>query len=235
VPVLLLRLSGPLQSWGTSSRFLVRDTAAEPSKSGVIGLLCAACGVPRDDDETVARLATLRLGVRVEREGVPLTDFQTVGGGRLPDGPYGVATAGGERGKTVLSPRHYLTGAEFLVGLESDEEAWLVALDHALRHPVWPLYLGRRSCPPGVPPPLGVSGGDLADVLTEWPWSSVNSRETTVGGGVRLVVESDDPADEPRLDCPVSFRSEDRRYRLRRVRTTWLATDQLRKEGTPFI
>ena len=44
---LLLRLEGPLQSWGTSSRFPQRDTGFEPSKSGVIGLLCAALGKPR--------------------------------------------------------------------------------------------------------------------------------------------------------------------------------------------
>ena len=40
--VLLLRLAGPMQAWGTQSRFTVRDTGLEPSKSGVIGLLCAA-------------------------------------------------------------------------------------------------------------------------------------------------------------------------------------------------
>ena len=31
--VLLLRLAGPMQSWGTDSRFSHRDTRAEPSKS----------------------------------------------------------------------------------------------------------------------------------------------------------------------------------------------------------
>jgi CRISPR system Cascade subunit CasD len=37
--VLLLRLAGPMQAWGTQSRFVNRDTELEPSKSGVIGLL----------------------------------------------------------------------------------------------------------------------------------------------------------------------------------------------------
>ena len=46
---LLLRLAGPMQSWGTQSRFTIRDTGYEPSKSGVIGLLCAALGKPRDE------------------------------------------------------------------------------------------------------------------------------------------------------------------------------------------
>ena len=44
---LLLRCIGPLQSWDTQSRFDVRTTGREPSKSGIIGLICAALGRPR--------------------------------------------------------------------------------------------------------------------------------------------------------------------------------------------
>ena len=47
---LLLRLAGPMQSWGTQSRFTIRDSGLEPSKSGVIGLLCAALGKPRTEE-----------------------------------------------------------------------------------------------------------------------------------------------------------------------------------------
>ena len=54
---LLMRLAGPMQSWGTQSQFRERDTGLEPSKSGVIGLLCAALGRPRE--ESVADLAAL--------------------------------------------------------------------------------------------------------------------------------------------------------------------------------
>ena len=60
--VLLLRLAGPMQSWGTQSRFTHRDTDLEPSKSGVIGLLCAAMGKPRDDLTAIKRLAGLEDG-----------------------------------------------------------------------------------------------------------------------------------------------------------------------------
>ena len=45
---LFLRLEGPLQAWGVQeSKFVVRRTAEAPTKSGVIGLLCAALGVSR--------------------------------------------------------------------------------------------------------------------------------------------------------------------------------------------
>jgi CRISPR system Cascade subunit CasD len=45
--VLLLRLSAPMQAWGIQSRFGVRDSTREPSKSGVIGLLAASQGRSR--------------------------------------------------------------------------------------------------------------------------------------------------------------------------------------------
>ena len=57
----------PMQSWGTKSQFASRDTAMEPTKSGVVGLLAAALGVPREEDDDIQRLARMRMGVRVDR------------------------------------------------------------------------------------------------------------------------------------------------------------------------
>src|SRR5437016_606458 len=95
---LLLRLAGPMQSWGTRSRFDDRDTERFPSKSGVIGLLCAALGRPRA--ASVDDLAALRMGVRADRPGVLSTDFHTAGGG---PGAMGVAKASGASPATVVS------------------------------------------------------------------------------------------------------------------------------------
>ena len=40
---LFLRLEGPLQSWGShESKFVIRRTGEAPTKSCVVGLLCAA-------------------------------------------------------------------------------------------------------------------------------------------------------------------------------------------------
>ena len=74
---LLLRLAAPLQAWGADSKFETRKTNREPTKSGVIGLLAAALGLRRDESEALARLAQLRFGVRVEREGQLLVDYHT--------------------------------------------------------------------------------------------------------------------------------------------------------------
>ena len=101
--VLLLRLAGPMQSWGVQSRFSVRDTGLEPSKSGVVGLLCAAFGRPREAPLT--DLTALRLGVRVDREGRMAKDYHTTGGQREgAPGSHGVLRADGSISKTLYSP-----------------------------------------------------------------------------------------------------------------------------------
>src|ERR1019366_10448139 len=106
---LLLRLAGPMQSWGLDSRFDdLRDTGLEPSKSGVLGLVCAALGKPGDDQPgywpSLAELVSLRMGVRVLREGTLRVDFQTAGGGEFGRKSYGVWKASGTTGGTVVSP-----------------------------------------------------------------------------------------------------------------------------------
>ena len=162
MPTLLLRLAGPMQSWGTTSRFDERDSQLEPSKSGVLGLVCAALG--RDRAESVEDLARLRMGVRVDREGLLMRDYQTA---------TGVMTAAGkvDLKRTVVSPRYYLADAVFLVGLEGEDRELLDRIHAALRCPVWPLSLGRKSFPPGEPVWLaeGIREAPLAETLRQWP------------------------------------------------------------------
>ena len=112
---LLLRLAAPMQAWGSDSRFEVRRTGREPTKSGVIGLLAAALGRSRAD--SIDDLCQLRFGVRVDQEGQLLRDFHTA--------HQGTKTA-------YVTQRYYLCDAVFLVGLESEDEEWLQELDRAL-------------------------------------------------------------------------------------------------------
>ena len=79
MPTLLLRLVGPMQSWGTTSRFDQRDTGKEPSKSGIIGLLAAARGIDRENWTDLKPLTRLNMGVRHDRPGIPKCDYQTAG------------------------------------------------------------------------------------------------------------------------------------------------------------
>src|SRR3989304_5384110 len=120
---LLLRLVAPMQSWGVQSDFTHRDTGLEPSKSGVIGLWGAALGKPGDEDHpdnrdkpSLVQLAQLRMGVRMDREGLLKRDYHTAG-----KGGYLKASGNIEKKDLIVSERFYLADAAFLVGLESDD------------------------------------------------------------------------------------------------------------------
>ncbi|MCC6555594.1 MAG: type I-E CRISPR-associated protein Cas5/CasD [Polyangiaceae bacterium] len=222
----LLRLEGPMQSWGTQSRFGERDTEAEPSKSGVIGLVAAALGVPRDDDARLARLARLSMAVRVDREGTVLCDYHTAGGGRFRGREHGVADRDGDLVGTVLSRRHYLADASFLVALGAADAGLLQEIARGLSCPVWPLSLGRRAFAPSVP--VRVPGG-LVDADPEVALRAHEYRRprSDTPARLRLVLECGPSEGRPRSDVPISFRTHDRRYARRFVRTDWVETSSL--------
>lgn len=202
---LLLRLIAPMQSWGVQSNYTVRDSGREPSKSGLIGLLCAALGRPRD--AALDDLAALRMGVRVDCEGALRVDYHIA---------RDVLGAGGKSVvKSIVTNRYYLAGAAFLVGLEG-EPALLRALQEALLHPVWAIYLGRKAFTPAAPVSLrdGLrEGAPLEDALQAYGWV-LRWQKERAPREVRVVM--DDPAGaQVRQDVPVSF--DRRRFSSRRV------------------
>lgn len=212
MPTLLLRLQGPMQSWGTTSRFDERDTQLEPSKSGVLGLICAALG--RDRSESVDDLAALQMGVRVDREGVVLRDYQTA---------TGIVNAAGkvDMKRTVVSPRYYLSDAAFLVGFEG-ERSLLDQIHQALKTPHWPLSLGRKGCLPSPPVylPDGVRDSALLEALRDYP-------ELIKGAGLqvrRLLLEATEGM--VRLDQPIAPFA-DRRFGPRFVLTEQLEPEEV--------
>lgn len=216
--VLLLRLSGPMQSWGVQSRFSVRDTGLEPSKSGVVGLLCAALG--RRRHEPVHDLARLTMGVRIDQEGVQARDFHTA---------RNVLKAGGGIKDTEPSTRYYLAGARFLVGLEGDDLDLLTRLHTALHDPVWPLYLGRKAFVPGEPVWLKhglLPKTELRAALETYPWLGPEGKEPAAQ--LRLVLEDPENGSEVRPDQPLSF--AERRFAPRRITTAFIPAPPLRKE-----
>jgi CRISPR system Cascade subunit CasD len=203
--VLLLRLAGPLQSWGSSSRFARRGTEIAPTKSGVIGLLAAAQGVRRS--EPLTDLLGLEFGVRLDQPGQILRDFQTA---RSLDG----------RHSAPLTYRFYLSDAAFL-GAVSGENELLGGLAEALDRPRFPLYLGRRSCPPAGRISLGVHDGTLDDVLTQWPWLAAEWYRKRAASTIRLEIIRDarpgEPVTETMPDEPISFDPAHRQHTWRPV------------------
>ena len=156
---LALMLDAPMQSWGFSSRFQRRTTGLHPTKSGVIGMLCAALGLDKgspQEAEILPRLAALRMkslvmprwttsrwtGKEKELSVRRLEDFHTVQNTRRASGK--------PNRDPVVTQRQYLLDALFGLIL-SGEATLLNDVAVALQNPVWGIWFGRKSCIPAAP------------------------------------------------------------------------------------
>jgi CRISPR system Cascade subunit CasD len=197
-----------MQSWGTRSRFDDRDTEAEPSKSGVLGLCAAALGLDRA--EPVAHLSALVFGVRVDRPGVLMHDYHTA-----------QLYPGERKAVTSLTRRAYLSDAAFWAALSGDA-ALLGEVHAALRNPHWPLSLGRKAFAPGLPlwVPDGLRDAGLLEALQTAP----SLRRPGDGTGpYRLILDRAEVPEPPSHAAPGERRDDpsapfaQRRYALRDV------------------
>ena len=150
--ILALYLDAPLQSWGYGSKFDRRTTLGYPTRSGVLGIICAALGVDRSDIDGLRRLDDLTMTVLCFGGGSRLVDFHTVGGGydRKTEKQNIVQTANGKIGNTVVTRRDYLQDARFGVILGGGEKL-LEEIALALIDPQWGVWLGRKNCVPASP------------------------------------------------------------------------------------
>lgn len=132
---LTINLTAPLQSYGNEATFSRRTSNDYPTKSVVIGMVAAALGYRRTDERILA-LNDLDFAVRVDQVGKMLTDYQTVEW---------------KKDTRKVTYRDYLQDAVFVVALGSSDEQFIDEIKVALRHPRFPLFLGRRSnAPAGV-------------------------------------------------------------------------------------
>ncbi len=196
--VLLMRFAGPLQSWGVESRFDRRNTERAPTKSAVIGLLASALGRSRDD--SIDDLRDLKFGVRLDQQGRRMTDFHIAQG----------------RKSSYVTYRDYLSDAIFLVGVEGPEEL-IQKLVIAVQSPYYPLFLGRRSCPPEGKVVLGIrQNKSLLEALSEEPWLG-SIKQVKRPDNLRLIIEA--KGNESNVgwlkDEPISFSKEHRQYEYR--------------------
>ncbi len=186
---LLLRLAAPMQAWGVDSDFETRRTLPYPTKSGVIGMLAAALGRGRQD--SLEDLNQLRFGVRIDQEGELLRDFHTA----RPEGKSDNAS--------YTTVRYYLCDAIFLVGLESENKAFLEQLEYC----------------------LGIREKDLLTTLTgeEWMVQDDYARKKAGKAGtaaLRILLDGNGETSSASVlrDVPLSFSAKNRRFTYRKVR-----------------
>ncbi|XKE45300.1 type I-E CRISPR-associated protein Cas5/CasD [Halomonas organivorans] len=176
---LVFRLYAPLASWGEAAVGESRPTATYPGRSAIVGLLGAALGVLRDDDEGQRRLRdSVGIAIKQRSPGSLLRDYHTV---QVPASQSKVTyrtrrdelNAPRKVINTILSSRDYRCDGLWTVAvwLTPEAEMTLEALEQALKTPYFPLYLGRKACPPGAPlAPRRETFAQLIDALdTSFP------------------------------------------------------------------
>ncbi len=174
---LVFRLYGPMVAWGDIAIGEVRADTTVPSKSAIMGLLGAALGLERGQEEQHQGLNNgYELATQTVQFGSLLRDYHTT---QIPDSAGKVRYAtrrdeivrGRDRLNTQLSARDYRCDALAVVALKAHADApySLSELSAALRKPHFTPYLGRKACPLAAPmAPTVVSADDYYNALTSY-------------------------------------------------------------------
>ena len=161
---LAMLLDAPMQSWGHMSRFDRRMSLSYPTRSGVIGLLCAALGIDRGDTAGLAAFNDLKMTVFVFQQGGRMIDYHTVGGGwrRETHSQNIVPKADGSvKEEAVVTHREYLEDCKFGITLQ-DELGRLAEIAEALKNPPMGRLAGAQgvySCAAGLSRRARLVGG----------------------------------------------------------------------------
>lgn len=130
---ILLKLSGPMQSWGSDSHFNQRYTHYHPSKSAIVGIMAASLGYRKSDDR-IKELNEVDFAVRVDQKPKILKDFH-------------IAKNKKDKKKVYLTERYYLEDGVFTIALSSKDDGFITEIYNALKSPYFQPYMGRKSCP----------------------------------------------------------------------------------------
>lgn len=201
---LVFRLYGQMASWGDIAVGEHRPTFDHPSKSSIMGLLAAALGISRDEDEKHRELAeAYNLAIQVIASGVLLRDYHTTqvppsGSGRNKKVSYtrrDELETPKENLKTILSTRDYRCDALYSVCLwcrNDKPPCSLETLAQKLREPDFVLYLGRKSCSLALPvQPIIMSGSSPEDVFSKVKFDDGMLRGLPRDDYIRLYWEGD--------------------------------------------
>jgi len=174
---LVFRLAAAMAATGDIAAQPRRDSERWPARSAVLGVVGAALGLERGDQEAQSRLQSdYDVAVHVRDAGTSLRDYhtvQTVPGSAIknPDSRPQALAAGRRRGaiNTILTNREYREGMYVEVALRPGENPhWNIeALVLAMTRPCFTLYFGRKSCPLTSPVhPVRISADDVVDAFS---------------------------------------------------------------------
>lgn len=208
---ILLKFSGPLQSWGTGSHFKTRHTDFYPSRSAIVGLIAACLGYRRDEDDKIEELNGLDFAVRVDQQGKITEDYQIVQGYTKKGTPH-----------TDETHRYYLADAIFIVAISHASDEFIKKIEQGLRNPYFQPFMGRRSCPVPADFVLGTESGSIVDALRTLEWQaaewSMKSQSDLSQVSLEIYVDShltENNHYQLRQDRVVSFSQKERRFGFR--------------------
>jgi len=159
---LMLQLYGIMSSWGEIAVGVMRPSANHPSRSALLGLLAAAIGINRDDDERQRILRqSVRFAVRLDSSPLMMRDYHTVQsvaasnlkGWNVVTRKQELESVANSKRGTIVSTREYFSDGVYTIAvwLTPESQYSLDTLKHALLRPYYTLYFGRKSCVPALP------------------------------------------------------------------------------------
>lgn len=224
---LLLKFSGPLQSWGTKSNFNTRNTDPYPSKSAVIGLIAASLGYRRDQETELIKLNELDFAVRVYQPGNICCDYHIV---RVCDDNDKPKT-------TYVTNRYYIEDGVFVVAISHRDESYIDMIDKGLKHPYFQPFMGRRSLPLPIDFILGKTDEGAIESLEKLDWKAskwykVRNNDQKVS----LEVYADSKLISSKSlnlkkDRPISFSFTERKFGFRYEAITIVEVDNKEEEN----
>lgn len=216
---ILLKMAGPLQSWGSGSHYDDRHTDRHPTKSAIVGLLSAALGYRRDD-ERIKALNELDFAVRVDQQGKMLHDFQVAAGEyqKMKNGTLKELSASNKRIRRYISKRYYMSDATYVVAIGHADHEWIEEIHEALLAPYFALSMGRRAFPLTADFIIGVKDGDVIGTLKEHTWEGSTNVAREPDDLLPVYADYDLVESEyrqARQDRVESFSSEEKIYNTR--------------------
>lgn len=227
---LLLWFEAPLQSWGADSKFGRRDSLPFPTKSGVLGLICAALGATGEQRELLAEMAPFRQTVisffrnkkndekEIADRQTLLQDFHMVGSGYDNSDPWQSLlipkTSEGKNavgGGTKMTYRYYLQDSKFAVVVEVPKEKGELLIQ-ALQNPIYDIYLGRKNCVPTDFIYRGIFNSEEEAIVV----ATEIATEKELTENFRVIPEEADGESFIINDVPIQF-GQIKQYRDRRV------------------
>ncbi|WP_353893859.1 type I-E CRISPR-associated protein Cas5/CasD [Proteinivorax hydrogeniformans] len=205
---ILLKFSGPLQSWGTTSHFETRQTDRYPSKSAVIGMIAASLGYRREETQNIQKLNDLNFGVRIDQTGVSIQDYQIAKKYKK----------NGELERTYVTNRYYLEDAVFVVAVGHKNHQFMNMIEEGLKRPYFQQFLGRRSAPLAADFFLGSTKTDIEESLKKIDWQAANWYQRSNSSTLTAYVDSDlltEGATRTRHDRVKSFSQRNREFGYR--------------------